>query len=90
MIQAVGRPDRTSDGGNRSYWFYDEKALDKVSGKRSFASVKIQNDVVRGVSFETYSAKTMKQVKLCGTVIDKSISRLAQPILLIDGLFYKS
>jgi hypothetical protein len=40
VIQAVGRADRTSDEVNRSYWFYDEKALDTVSGIKKFCQCK--------------------------------------------------
>jgi len=59
VIQAVGRPDRTSDWGkigrdNISYWKYDDKTLDAASGKVSSASVEFKNNVVEDVTFSAY------------------------------------
>ncbi|MBD3886827.1 hypothetical protein IFO70_34890 [Phormidium tenue FACHB-886] len=32
VIQAVGKPDRTSDSGEYSYWYYDNKTKDRITG----------------------------------------------------------
>ena len=33
VIQVVGKPDRTSDFGNYSHWYYDNKTKDRITGK---------------------------------------------------------
>lgn len=32
VIQAVGKPDRTSDSGEYSHWYYDKKTKDRITG----------------------------------------------------------
>ncbi len=59
VIQAVGRPDSTSDlgeilGNNFSYWDYDDKTLDAASGKISSATVRFENNVVEDIMFSAY------------------------------------
>lgn len=59
VIQAVGRPDSTSDlgeilGNNFSYWDYDDKMLDAASGKISSATVRFENNVVEDIMFSAY------------------------------------
>lgn len=33
VIQAVGKPNRTKDSGKYSYWYYDNKTKDRITGK---------------------------------------------------------
>ncbi|MEQ8975685.1 MAG: hypothetical protein RIE73_35555 [Coleofasciculus sp. C1-SOL-03] len=59
VIQAVGRPDSTSDlgeilGNNVSYWDYDNQTLDAASGKFSSATVRFENNVVEDIRFSAY------------------------------------
>ena len=32
VIQAVGKPDRTNDSGEYSFWYYDKKTKDRITG----------------------------------------------------------
>lgn len=54
VIASVGRPDRTSTGGQgglRQYWYYDGAAKDEITGNVDKAQVVIENDQVETVNF---------------------------------------
>lgn len=51
VIQAVGKPDRTSDSGEYSHWYYDEKTKDRITGNvDSSISIFFVNGVADKVS----------------------------------------
>lgn len=55
VIAAIGRPDRTSTGGQgglTQYWYYDGATKDEITGKvDSTAQVIVENGQVDSINF---------------------------------------
>lgn len=54
VIAAVGRPDRTSTGGEgglTQYWYYDDAAKDPITGKVGKVQVVVEDGKVRTINY---------------------------------------
>jgi len=52
VIDALGKPDRTSPGEFGTYWYYEEKTVDPINGKVDrHAQIVFRNGIVEKVSY---------------------------------------
>lgn len=53
VVEAVGKPDQTSESGGRKYWYYDRRTTDPTTGKTDARAQVVfgEDGRVRSVNF---------------------------------------